>query len=112
MATQAGIQLHFEDEGSWYSLPEWAEYFISLGSKLVEANRSNERLVVALALPTRAYAAAFVSLGMVIGDAANCDVESESDHFQKLLALRPHTAVLYRTDTGPLKGLISMTALH
>jgi len=65
------IQLHFEDEGSWYCLPEWADYFISVGRKLAEADRNGGRLVVALAVPTRAYAAAFVSLGMVISDAAN-----------------------------------------
>ena len=109
METSEAICLHFEDEGSWYCLPEWAEYFISLGRKLAEADRGGGRLVVALALPTRAYAAAFVSLGMVISDAANRDEESESDHFQKLLALRPGTAVLYRKKNRPLKGLISGT---
>lgn len=107
MEPSKAIQLHFEDEGSWYCLPEWGNYFISLGRKLAEDDGDRGRLVVALALPTRAYAAAFVSLGMIICDAANRDVESASDHFQKLLTLRAGTSVLYRKKNRPLRGLIT-----
>jgi len=28
MTVIATVKMHFEDSGEWYSLPEWAEYFI------------------------------------------------------------------------------------
>ena len=34
MTIIAPINLHFEDSGNWYSLPEWAEYFINVGKQL------------------------------------------------------------------------------
>src|SRR5690606_13077273 len=34
MSDLAPVNLHFEDSGEWYSLPEWAEYFISIGKQL------------------------------------------------------------------------------
>jgi len=62
------INLHFEDSGKWYSLPEWAEYFISVGKQLAVADNSKSRIVTAIVVPTRAYCAAFVSLGMRSGE--------------------------------------------
>ena len=34
MSDVAPVNLHFEDSGDWYSLPEWAECFISVRKKL------------------------------------------------------------------------------
>lgn len=107
MSTPAPVHLHFEDSGNWYSLPEWAEYFISVGKQLACADQSESRTVTAIAVPTRAFGAAFVSLGMVISDAAARARASESAHFEKLFDLPAGTPVIYRPSPGKtLRGIL------
>jgi hypothetical protein len=109
----APVNLHFEDSGNWYSLPEWAEYFISIGKHLACADQSETRIVTAIAVPTRAFGAAFVSLGMVISEAASRDHTSEAAHFEKLLCLPPGTPVIYRPKPGKtLKGILQGPDTH
>jgi len=96
----APVNLHFEDSGEWYSLPEWAEYFINIGKQLASADQIDSRVVTAVVVPTRAFGAAFVSLGMVISDAAARDQSSESAHFEKLFDLPLGTPVIYRHKPG------------
>jgi hypothetical protein len=96
MSILAPVNLHFEDSGNWYSLPEWADYFICVGKQLPCADQTESRIVTAVVVPTRAFAAAFVSLGMVISHAAARDHVSQSAHFQKLLDLPAGTLVIYR----------------
>ena len=107
MSDPVPVKLHFEDSGEWYSLPEWAEYFISIGKHLAAAPQSDSRLVTAIVVPTRAFGAAFVSLGMVISDAASRDHTSETAHFEKLFDLPPGSRVIYRRKPGQtLKGVL------
>ena len=101
--------LHFEDSGKWSSLPEWAECFISIGRQLASAPQETSRLVTAIIVPTRAYGAAFVSVGMVVSEAASHDPDSQTSHFEKLFDLVPGTPVIFRPEKGKaLKGLIQM----
>jgi len=107
MTVIAPVHLHFEDSGEWYSLPEWAEYFISVGKQLACADQSESRIVTAIVVPTRAFGAAFVSLGMVISDAAARDHSSETAHFEKLFDLPAGTSVIYRPEPGKtLRGIL------
>jgi|LakMenEpi03Aug12_release.lakeMendotaPanAssembly.Ray.scaffolds.fasta_scaffold237843_2 hypothetical protein len=107
MTTIAPVNLHFEDSGDWYSLPEWAEYFINVGKHVASAELSNSRIVTAIVVPTRAFAAAFIGLGMVVSDAAACDATSESAHFEALFELPPGTPVIYRDRPGrTLRGIL------
>jgi hypothetical protein len=94
--TLAPVNLHFEDSGKWYSLPEWAEYFISVGKQLASADNSTSRVVTAIVVPTRAYCAAFVSLGMVVSDAAAHISFSSKTHFKELFELPSGTPVIFR----------------
>lgn len=100
------VKLHFEDSGEWYSLPEWAEYFISVGKHLAADPESDSRTVTAIVVPTRAFGAAFVSLGMVISDAAARDRASEAAHFEKLFDLPPGTPVIYRERGKTFRGVL------
>lgn len=107
MSTIAPVNLHFDDSGDWHSLPEWAEYFINIGKKLASADQSETRIVTAIVVPTRAYGAAFVSLGMVISDAAARDRASETAHFEAILNLPPGTPVVYRLKPGKtMRGVL------
>ena len=101
--TLAPVNLYFEDSGGWYSLPEWAEYFINVGKHLASPDNSTSRIVTAIVVPTRAYCAAFISLGMVISDAAARDSSSAAAHFEKLFDLPIGTPVILRP--GPRKVL-------
>lgn len=63
-----------------------------------------------LLCPTRAFGAAFVSLGMVVSDAAAAaarDNASQAAHFEALFDLPPGTNVIFRPKTGKtLKGVM------
>ncbi|MEK6259919.1 MAG: hypothetical protein AABP62_14965 [Planctomycetota bacterium] len=101
------VNLQFEDSGRWYSLPEWAEYFIGVGSHVARASNTDSRIVTAIVVPTRAFGAAFVSLGMIISDSAARDQASESAHFEMLFDLAPGTPVILRPKKGTaLKGVL------
>lgn len=107
MSALAPVNLHFEDSGEWRSLPEWAEYFISVGKHLAVAENAESRIVTAIVVPTRAYCAAFVSLGMVITEAAARDHSSAAAHFEKLFDLPSGTPVIFRQGSGKvLKGVL------
>lgn len=109
MSSPSPVNLHFEDSGQWYSLPKWAEYFIGIGKQLVCANNADTRIVTAIVVPTRAFGAAFVSLGMVISDAAARDRASEAAHFEMLFDLPPGTPVIYRPRPGRvLRGILQL----
>lgn len=64
------VNLYFEDSNHWYSLPKWAEFFIGVGKFLPCISKEKTRILTAIVVPTRAFGTAFVSLGMVISDAA------------------------------------------
>ena len=70
MTDASPVNLQFEDSGNWYSLPKWADYFIGIGRQMASLPQAPSRVVAAIVVPTRAFGAAFVTLGMVIGDAS------------------------------------------
>lgn len=107
MTVIAPVNLHFEDSGNWYSLPEWAEYFINVGKDLATADHELGRIVTAIIVPTRAFAAAFASLGIIIADAATRDYATAAGHFETLFDLPPGTPVIYRRNPrSVLKGVL------
>lgn len=109
MSAIAPLNLHFEDSGNWYSLPQWAEYFISIGKQVAREEHTESRIIIAIVVPTRAFGAALVSLGMVISDAAARDHASESAHFEKLFDLPCGTSVIYRPAPGKaLRGVLQV----
>ena len=58
-------------------------------------------------VPTHAFAAAFVSLGMVIREATSRDYTTATAHFEKLFDLPAGTPVIYRRSPGEtLKGVL------
>ena len=80
---------------------------MNVGRQLACADQSESRIVTAIVVPTRAFGAAFVSLGMVISDAAARDHSSASAHFESLFDLPPGTPVIYRPESGKtLRGIM------
>ena len=59
------------ESDKWYEVPRWAGFFAEVGSRASKLIRGNGRLVVGLAVPTRAYCAAFTAIGALTALLAN-----------------------------------------
>lgn len=75
----------------WCEIPDWASFFIKLGEFVVSEPLLDERIVIAVALPTRAFAAALTAAGVV----KNCQSDSigldKSQYFKSLCELAKET---------------------
>src|SRR5207247_835901 len=91
-------------------VPAWGEAMVDLGSACAGARRrTGERLIAAIAVPTRAYCAALAAVGAVevpepaatpgIGGA-----EALDEHFESLSVLRSGTAVTVGQGAGVSVG--------
>lgn len=89
--------LYFDSGQAWLPLPDWATFFIEIGSHLGQFQHSSNRLVVAVAVPARAYVAALAAMGAVsAGAIQHGDDETKSQHFQRLCQLPKGTPVIFR----------------
>lgn len=89
-------RLQYVSGASWKELPSWARQLIELGSTVSKPGKGKH--VISLALPTRAFAAGLIGLGVVTGRlGSTTENQSEHEHFQRLCNLPPGTPVLYRT---------------
>lgn len=60
------LRLCYQNQnGEMVQLPSWANFYISLGRLLKQTSPSSSRIVIAMAVPSRSFAAAFVMLGAV-----------------------------------------------
>lgn len=96
--------IHFINNKKWKPLPEWAGFFFRLGESLPSINVEKMRYTVALALPTRSYAAAFISSGFAC---TNLLVRPSEDieHAELIYSLPEGTSVKY-FDNGKVKKAI------
>jgi len=91
-------RLHFLDENSWIPVPDWARFFIRLGSLLSGAIAGNPRLVCAVSIPTRSHAAVFAAAG-VVGQRVQINVPLDaSGHLNRLRELPIGSTLFYRVD--------------
>lgn len=108
----------------WYAgtrarrrIPPWAEGFVRLGASAAGAFWDGERLVAAVAVPTRAYAATLAGVGAVAArtppalDDGKPSAEVLENHFRLLSSLRPGTTVTVRSgrtkNVGTFEGIES-----
>lgn len=100
-----GLNMYYKDAGSWVQIPAWSSFFISLGEKLANRSCENKRWTVALALPTKAYIAPFIGVGVLssifMKSSPNDVLEA---HFQTLTSLEKYTFVWYRKNKRVLKA--------
>lgn len=78
-------------------LPNWGTFFIELGRRVAECETGSNRLVVALAIPTRAYAAALTAFGVVVTRAtlSHSQIEDTNKYFERLCNLPQGTPVTF-----------------
>jgi len=98
-------KLLYRTREGWTPLPAWARSLIELGDRVARFDSRDARLVVALALPTRAFAAAFIAASVVSTvfemDAPDADLE---DHFELLASLAPGTAITHHRGNSIQQG--------
>ncbi len=87
-------------------LPDWGNFFIELGRLVAECETGSNRLVVALAIPTRAYAAALTAFGMVITRAtlSNYQLQNNNEYFKWLCNLPEGKPVTFFNTDKKFKG--------
>jgi len=79
--------LAFRDDGGVVRLGNWAPFLVDLGAEVARQALRGERIRVAVALPTRAYAAAFAALGAGQEVRAARPSRSQAEHFAMLVNL-------------------------
>lgn len=87
-----------ETDGTLTPLPEWAKFFIELGCRATcPLGQSGERQVFGLAVPTRSFAAAFASVGAVIGSVGAIEEQkTDEEYFEFLCSLPANTPIKHR----------------
>ena len=84
------------------NLPNWASYLVEIGKYSSMFHVTNQRLVMGVILPTRAYAAAFSAAGSTIGKtlSENEDEVSYKAHMEKIKLLKPGSPVTLLSPEG------------
>ena len=92
--------------GEGVPLPDWGNFFIELGRRVAESETDKNRLVVALAIPTRAYAAALTAFGVVLTRAtlSSDQIDNTNEYFERLCNLPQGTPVTFFNKGRKLKA--------
>ncbi|AQS59528.1 hypothetical protein [Desulforamulus ferrireducens] len=59
------IDLRYRITAGWKKIPYWGMYFIRLGYLLMNMKKQNYRTILGITVPTRAYAASLITLGII-----------------------------------------------
>ncbi|MBW4548612.1 MAG: hypothetical protein KME25_29900 [Symplocastrum torsivum CPER-KK1] len=87
-------------------LPDWGTFFIEIGCHVAEWETGSNRLVIALAVPTRTCAAALAAFGVVLARANSSPNQVEIyEYFDKLCSLKKGTPIIYREGKKIRKGI-------
>ena len=92
--------------GSEYvCLPNWAKFFIDLGSAIASLNNTENHIVVGIAAPTRAYAACLLAAGYITTKFTLSEPkESAYAHFEQLCQLKKGTSLTYLCGNRKLRA--------
>ena len=97
--------LYYQENGSLFTLPAWAKFFLELGESLCHFEVNIFRFTAAIAVPTRTYAAAFIAGGLNCGRANHHHPESDLEHFEKIWSLPPGTPLSFRVKDRKKKAI-------
>ena len=95
----------YMNDGKWKTLPLWGQLLFDLGCSLGSLNSSENRIVVGVALPTRAYAAPLTAMGVVAGKLSlTTSGDDALTRFQQIASLTIGTSLIYRKPDKVVKG--------
>lgn len=86
-------------------MPDWAYFYLELGTRLATLPRESQRIVVGLAIPTRIFACSLVATGTALAGATVRTAISD-EQMQYILNLKPGTSVHVRKNSTKLKGIV------
>lgn len=91
---------------NWAPLPNWSRFLLQAGAIICSIENAERRTVATFSLPTRAYAAAFLSTGAVLSRLpSSLDAATDTAHIKQLCALPKGTPVTLCRNDRLLKGL-------
>ena len=97
--------LDYQRDENWFRLPGWAKFFLELGESLSKLDYDNVRFTIALALPCRSYASAFVACGVACGRSRVSKEGSDQKYYEKVLSLEVGTPLIYRDGNRKKKAI-------
>lgn len=91
--------LFYARQGGWYPLPGWASFLAATGAAAAKHNSATLRLIIGVALPTRAFSAALAATEVVITRSSinrdTCGTEQDlNSRFEELCHMAPGTPVI------------------
>lgn len=100
-------QLYYQQSSSWKVLPQWGQFFIKLGTAIASQPLTKHRLVLGLAIPTRAFAASLTATGVVtyLAYTKAFSAKDEAAHIEKICSLKAGDPLIYRKKNFVEKGL-------
>ncbi len=99
------MSLYYISDNKPELLPEWAYFFMRLG-QLIATSNDGYRIIVGLAIPTRAFACGLVAVGIVLAKAGNKNF-IDAIQLKYIRDLKPGTPVYIRTDANrKLRGVV------
>ncbi len=110
-ATEAFYQrlanLHAREGEGWVPLPQWAQFYLELGTIAGLRPLDNGRLIMALAVPSRAYVAALIAAGCVLARAVlhHDPSATRAQHIARMQQWKPGKPVVVREEKRRLKGI-------
>lgn len=108
--TQAGApleQLRCRGPEGWIPLPAWARFMLSAGAAAARFSSDEGRLVIALSVPTRSFAAALAGAAAVVTSfRESTPAGGAAEHFEQLASLPAGTPVHHRDGDSIEQGLL------
>ena len=99
--------LFYRDGHDWRPLPAWTYDLLNLGAYLSTMTPSRSRRVVALKIPVRAYAAAFLGAGIVLERTLELAAsERRAKRFEQLWQLEDGSSVYIFQNSTRFRGII------
>lgn len=99
--------LSWFSDGKWVRLPDWARFILEVGVRAASFDSSEARLVVAVALPTSAFAAALAAAGAVVALFERIPAARDlTHHFEYLASLPVGTPVTLHERSVMVQGTL------
>lgn len=98
--------IYYVQDNRHVELPDWCYCCLKLGAVIANASPPDRRLVLALAVPTRAYVAAFIGTGIVTERLGReTATVPQEDHIERLRGVEKGTPVIIHEDMKKVKGI-------
>lgn len=104
----AGEEVLLVSDGKATVLPRWARAYLSIGETIAQWDDHNTRMVVGIALPTRAYAALMISAGIVL-EREKTEIIDATANFHRIMELPLGTALLYKVKGKSIRAVFDGT---